>query len=258
MAGFEFAVPTLRAERAYARLLLRYVQALAKHRRCTRPTEVRYRWQDALRSTPYRHYQVLVDGDLAEIQAFCAELGVALYHYSQGVVAVTPKLRRSLLPLVIPAAFLKALLEMSEEMADMTKQVAALGAPLVLNSYIFSRTGNEAVDRQLGAFSQTLVHGRNGRLAAGVLAEQAHTASELVLKRVLNARNRGVTFAKLVSTAEENALITSAESTSLLKLKDMRRDRKHRGQPLSERRLMSVLPATIGVLHRLTAALKSA
>jgi hypothetical protein len=129
------------------------------------------------------------------------------------------------------------------------------GGPIVTNSYVFSPTGRAQVDRVMRALSQALLHGRNGQLVASVVGEQAHTASELLLKIALGATNRGYSFAKLVKSAETRGLVTHEEADELLLLKNMRRDAKHRGQPISERNLERVQRSVVGVLHRLVSLL---
>jgi hypothetical protein len=251
MADIVFDIPTHPDEREFAHHLLRYAQGLAKSRQCERATELRYRWFKRIEGRRGARYEVVIDGDFAEIQAFGAELSVAVQHYGNGIRAVTPSFRRSLMPEVFRAALYRAIVERSTDFLNITRSAIALGALIRVNSYVFAPTGKAEIDRTLGALTQALIQWRNGTLAPSVLLEQLHTCLEVLLKRVLEAPNRGASFAQLVSGAETASLVSTEESTILLRLKDIRRDAKHRGQTLSARRLQNVLAPAVAVLQRL-------
>ena len=255
MADLVFDLPTIPDERAFAHSLLRYAQVLAKHRQCSRPTELHFKWHARIPGRRGAHYEVVIDGDFAELQAFTADLSLAIHHYARGICAITPKWRRSLIPDVFRAALFRAVVERSEEFTALTRTAIGAGALVQVNSYVFSLTGKYEVDRSLGALSQALIQWRNNRLVPSVLLEQVHTALEITLKRILSASNRDTAFGQLVSSAAQAGLVSPEELATLLKVKDIRRDSKHRGQQLSDARLQTVLATTIGVLHRLAVGL---
>lgn len=255
MADVVFDLPTPPAERQFARTILRYAQQLARLRHCERPTEFRYRWCEPSPGERGGYYEVVMDGDFAELQAFSVDLSTAVHHYCNGIRAAAPTWQRSRLPEVFRAALLRAVVERSADFLHITRSATGHGALIQANSYVFAPTGKVDVDHTLGALTQALLQWRNRRLAPSVLLEQLHTGLEILFKRVLGASNRDATFAQLVVAAEERTLVSPEESARLLLLKDIRRDGKHRGQPLSERRLQQVLAPAVAVLQRLAVRL---
>lgn len=252
MAGFDFRVPVPPQDREYARVLLRYLQRLARYRPCDRPTTLRFEWCPPSQEHNYNNYRVTVDGDFAEIQALCADSIRAIYHFSQGYVAAQPKYKKSWLPEVVPLAFLKGIHEFHEGFNEIRDALGKMGVALSPNSYHFKRTGTAIVDKILGATSAALLQWRNGSAPTTVLAEQLHTACEVLSKASLSAPNRGVSFGELVAEVARRGFISSDQEGALNRLKDLRRDAKHRGQGIGEEPFASLLPNIVGAIHSLS------
>jgi hypothetical protein len=256
MAGFDFPIPVRPDERDLARAVLRHLQRAARYRPCDRPTLLRYLWSKPTAETPYHHYYVAIDGDFAEIQAFAAAAVNDCYHFGEGFIAAKPQFRRSKAAKVVAFALLKRIMEFQNEMQELVGRLGEIGAALSPNSYLFAKSGCAAVDRSCGAASVSLINWRNGREPAATLAEQLHTAAEVSLKEVISAPNRGVPFAKLVSSAREHGVLNEHQAAALHKLKDLRRDSKHRGQGVSERLLADIVSLCVSSLHNIIASLK--
>jgi hypothetical protein len=257
MAGFDFSIPLRRGQRPVARQLLRHAQHLARDRRCNRPTVLRFRFKTASAGRGCGSYEAYVDGDFAEIQAFAADLPEALDQYARGYSAARRTKSRDV-AWNISSALATATAALASEFAQLTRMVAELNAPVVVNSYIFARTNVPTIDTVLRRFTETLLHARNDRLDAAIVAEHAHTAVEAVLNRVARAGASDSAFDELIVAAEEARLITDQEARSLRSLKTMRRNAKHRGQGVRATTLKSVLGSVVGVIHRLVARIDDA
>lgn len=255
MAGFDFNVPVTPNERNYAKTLLRYIQRLAKDRLCTRPTIISFRWSKPNLKRNYHHYIVTVDGDFTEIQAFCMDISWALIHFDYGFRVGAKLKKRSLLSQVIPLSFLKALMEFNDELNALTEEMHKIGIPILPNTYLFKNTGIETVDSILGDLSVCLINWRNGKLSPNTLTEHLHTGIEILLKKTLKKTNRGYSFADLSTMAKDEGIISDDEYSALISLKNMRRDSKHRGQSVTEERLMKILEFSFPACHKLISVL---
>jgi len=199
---------------------------------------------------------VIVDGDFAEIQAFSAAAVNDCYHFGEGFVAAKPEMRRSKAAKAVAYSLLKRVLEFKEEMEELVTKLGEIGPLISPNSYLFAKTGRNGVDRAIGGASVSLINWRNGREPSGTLAEQLHTAAEVSLKELLGADNRGHSFAKLVTTAHETGALNANQAAALHKLKELRRDSKHRGQPVPPTALAGIVSQCVSSLHCIVASLK--
>lgn len=255
MAGFDFQVPVEPKERDFAAALLRYLQRLSFQRLCDRPTVVRFAWQRPSRDSNFHHYLVNVDGDFAEIQAFSVDALIAMLHFSSGYIAANSKYRNSMLPMVAPIAFFKRTHEFALDLHDFQSKVYEIGAFVTPNTYTFRQTGTQTVDHVLSDTSGMLLLWRSGHASPPMLVEQLHTAAEVALKRAIGAPNRDVTFANLVSTAEERQIISTKQATALHRLKNQRRDAKHRAQGVGARGLNETVQLVVSALHNIAVVL---
>jgi hypothetical protein len=253
MASINFIVPVIPYERSFAKALLRYLQTLSSNRQCTRPTNVKYRWKIPDKTHQIFRYEVAVEGDFAEIQSLSVDALEALQHYANGYASQGHNVRKSMLGIVVPAAFLKAIDELNDQIGKVIKFASEKGIPLSANSYIFNSYGSQQEAKMLSELKATLIHWRNGKTPPSVVAEQLHTVLEFLLKRVLLKPNNGDTFVALAVEAGKKNLLSEDERESIISLKNIRRDSKHRGVPVSKKQLLKVIFKSVGVCHRLCA-----
>ena len=256
MAGFDFIVPIRPDEREFARAALRHLQLAARNRPCDRPTIVRYLWSKPTSSIRYHHYYVSVDGDFAEIQAFSAAAVNDCYHFGRGFIAARPEMRRAKAAKAVAYSLLKRVFEFKDEMEELVTRLGEIGPFISPNSYLFAKTSRDGVDRAIGGASVSLINWRNGREPPGTLAEQLHTAAEVSLKELLGADNRGHSFAMLVTKAHESGALNTNQAAALHRLKELRRDSKHRGQSVPQSALASIVSQCVSSLHSIIASLK--
>lgn len=254
MAGIDFTVPVIPYERSFAKALLRYLQTLASSRQCVRPTVLKYKWKMPDKKHAIHRYKVTVDGDFAEIQSLSIYALEALQHYANGYINKDRNFRRSLLREVVAIALLKAVIELNDQICELVASFASTkGIPLAANSYIFKSKGSQEEDKILSDLTATLIQWRNKKSSPSVVAEQLHTVLEFLLKRTLLKSNKGSTFRSLAEEAEKMNLISQEELKSIIFLKDIRRDSKHRGIPVSQKQLLKIIVQSVGVCHRLCA-----
>jgi hypothetical protein len=233
MAGFEFEVKTSEKSRYIARMLLSFVQRLGKERQC----EVRYKWEVS------NHYLVTVDGALPCLQTLCLAVCKELFPYAQGLVSAHN--RRTALDIAyrIVGAYQVGLKEISD-----TVQTAANTFGGIPNSFFFDSGRVTHARRKLYDLTRSLLLYSEGQLVADQLAEQIHTVAELLLKKAVPSCKTGA-FSELVMTAAAEVHLPKKMEDNLLRLKDMRRDSKHRGRCISDEELSSILASLIGAIH---------
>lgn len=252
MASLEFYIPVIPNERNFAKSLLRYIQKIATNRKCTRPTVIKYIWKKPNKNRSVHRYEVTVDGDLAEIQSFCVFALESLHHYANGVKSQSPKIKDSILDKVIPGAFIKSVEEFNCEINKVIQFASDHQIPISSNTYIFQSQGSQQEQAILKDLTSALLHWRNNRIPPTLVAEHLHTSLEFLLKRIL-PRARDNSFETLVREAESSGLIIDIERDSIIQLKNMRRNSKHRGSPVSQKQLLTVINMCVGVCHRLCA-----
>jgi hypothetical protein len=253
MASLDFYIPVIPTERNFARSLLGYFRKMAAYRKCTRPTVIKFSWKKPGKNRSTHRYQVSVDGDLAEIQSLCVFALESLPHYANGIKSQNPKIKDSLLDKVIAGALIKCVEEFNDEMNKIIQYASDNRIPLSSNTYIFKSNGSQQEQKILADLTGALLHWRNDRIPPSLVTEHLHTSLEFLLKRNLHKANKGVSFETLVRDAESNGLIIALERDSLIQLKNIRRDSKHRGSPVSQKQLLTVINMCVGVCHRLCA-----
>jgi hypothetical protein len=256
MASFDFRIPVPANERGLARLLLKYLQRLVAERRCTRRTELYFRWCEPSHEVPYRSYLVAVAGDFTELQAFAFDAITALYHFGEGVIATERAKRRTTqIHRVIPIAFVKAVYEFNEDFVDLTRQLHNTGISIVPNTYIFGRVKDESVNWLLLGLTSALTAWRNDKSFAEPVVEQLHTTIEGLMRKLFNERGSRKTFKQMVGIAFSGGIITAEEYDSVLRFNVLRRNAKHRRQRVSIRKLEAELNNAVSLCHKLVSRL---
>lgn len=128
--------------------------------------------------------------------------------------------------------------------------------------YDLSRTEHPMLAARLRITEDVIVHYYFGRVGGPVLLEELHTAAELLLEELVNRRSRRMSFAQRVESARSEGLLDQPEAqadlsaegddaTLLLRLKDLRKNARHRGDPSFEPWLAENWESVTLVLERL-------
>jgi hypothetical protein len=123
-------------------------------------------------------------------------------------------------------------------------------------SYRFDVGGATDLAGSMQAFSSALVLYHNGQVAPVHLAENAHTAVETLLRRVLGRDSRGKSFEAMVRDAASRSCLTPELVAPILELKTIRRDAKHRGQGVRPEKLQQLLAPILRACHALARAVR--
>lgn len=241
MAIFDFKVHCQDRQRGLSRALLRQLQALAKNRNL----ELRFRWVN-------KHYYVTVDGSLLEMQALTPTAIPYLYGYSEAYPE--PKnlsTRRNLCDELIDS-YLAGVERISDDVHEIAEYIGGTA-----NSYRLDPGTRTHLTGPLRSFRISLVMYHNGLLAPASLAEDAHTAAELLLKAVLLRDSRPDSFEGLVKSAITAQLLQGYLEQPLLELKNLRKNAKHRGQGVSAKRLNELLPSILSACQTLASTIRN-
>ncbi len=240
MAGFDFEVEISGSQRFLVRALLRELQAFAR----ARGVSVRFR-------TNAVGYHVDVNGSLFETQAIVETSRPFLVGFATGL----PRPRGRRTRCSICERVLESFVSSVSEISTLVDQASDLfdGVPY---SYRFDIGDATDLAGSMKAFSRVLVLYHNGHLAPVHLAESAHTAIETLLRRALGRDSRGKSFEAMAHRAVKRGYLTAESVGSILELKNIRRDAKHRGQGIRPQKLERLLEPILRGCHELTRAMR--
>jgi hypothetical protein len=104
----------------------------------------------------------------------------------------------------------------------------------VPNSIVYDWGGKSHLARPLRSLTRTMIQDIQGRVSRSVALEEVHTVLDLLMASSLGRDAKRLSFAEKVGALEARGFLDASEARDLNKLKDYRRDAKHRGQGFDE------------------------
>ena len=250
MAGFNFKFPVPIEDRVYARTLLRSAQSRAKKE----ALEFRFYWRERGKGFPFNHYYVTVDGDLLSIELFTTHMLRFCDGFQEGYSAHNRKLRKSKTPTAFAGCLHWKLSEFRSSLQEISGLIREKVGPFALNSVSFIVPKASGLQKSMKALGASFTSYFLGEAASEQLAEQIHSSSEHLLRRLFPTSPR-VPFRSLLTKCRDGKYISPDQFAALLNVKSLRRNAKHRGQNISDSVLQPHLQSSIGAIHSLTAEL---
>lgn len=241
MAGFDFTVESSETERPFLRSLMRLAQRLASFH----GLKFRYRW------SPSEGYYATVDGSLPSMQAFLDPLVVGLLSHAEGATEYPYLQKRKQIARRVTGAYADGLDGMTETVEGVSAYLG--GTP---SSYSFDVGRATHLIGHLNGLTNALTLYHQGRLRPHQIAEDLHTCLEMLLREVLGSDAEERSFEEKVHLAVQSRLLDRRLVGPIIKLKNHRRDAKHRGQGISCELVDSLLPSALSAVHRLTRLLR--
>jgi hypothetical protein len=252
MATIVFYTPVKPDEKALAHALLVFWQRIAREHSLS----LVFHWQKPHKDKNYHHYHVTITGSLTAAQVFLNTIMGISQAFVTGYVAADKKNSKTLLGTVFPLCYTKALLEFTEDIGKVVDYCAAKGIRIEPNSYFFDTQNVPDLGPTLNALSKSIILYTSNQIGSEQLAEQAHTATELLLKTSLSATDRK-TYAELVLDAHDKGLITDKEKYALIGLKNYRRGSKHHGKQVPDEIMASYIQPIVSASQGLIAQIRS-
>ncbi len=243
MAGFDFEVDAPSVDRPFLRSLFRLAQRLAH----LRGLKLQYSW------VPVGVYHSTVDGSLVSMQSFLEPLVIGLLSYAEGATEAGSAEHRKMMAKRLTGAYADGLDGVSEAVEGISEVFG--GTP---NSLSFDIENATHLKGHLDGFTNALSLYHQGRIKPHQIAEEAHTALELLMKEVLGSDAKGESFAGMAHLVGEKQYVEPHLVGPIIRLKNHRRGAKHKGQGVSYRVMDEVLPAALAASHRLTRIVRRA
>lgn len=241
MAGFDFYEKYASDTEPLLRALLRKLQ------RVCRAYELEVHFTHERRS---ERYYVTVDGPLPMMQASAMALATVLPAFADGYNTPSDGRRRSRLAGRLTRNYWRHVLRMGEMVFDVTDRVG--GVP---TSFVFDTDHHDDdLNDRMWSLSRTLIAYENGEVGPAQIVEEVHTGLEWLLQRALgNSRAKRMTYAQMLQAMRDCSVIDPPTYEAALRMKDIRRDAKHRGKAAGRESVNEVLPASLAACHRLLA-----
>ena len=238
VAGFDFTVSCSETHKPLLRGLLRLVQRLVKDY----DLELTYSWDNG-------EYYVWLDGRPIDMQA---SLQIVL-PYARGFAEGYSEPGRLRDRMRTCERFISAY---TESIMKMSERIAKLAADFggIPHSYLFEVGQKTHLEGPMNDFTRALILAHNNRLSGAQLLETAHTTLELLMKSAIELKDSP--FETLVHNCAEKKLINPNLVPDLLKLKNHRKNAKHRGQGIRSDAAWQLVTTAIDASHMLLAAIR--
>lgn len=242
MAGFDFHVPKHAMGETLQRGLLRLIQSEA------RDLGLQFRFR-----SEGRDLWGALDGSLPLMYALRAYLEDDFPTYVAAASAPPDLQQRRRIARALLRAFDEGLEGITEAIHD---EIAPMigGVP---NSIVFDDGSKSHVARLLRALTRTLILDMQGRVSRHTAVEETHTVLENLLRTLLGRGARNSSFAQMVDEAASRSYLSEAEAVGVKRLKDVRRDSKHRGQQSDEGETGRLLQVSVTVIQKLLARIRA-
>jgi hypothetical protein len=262
VAGFDLTVPIPTGERQFASILLRSVQ-----RRATAyGIQLRYGWNKQRRAkaqgidlqyqwSRYNHYHVQIDGNLMQIELFCADLQLFCEAFGMGYNAATNTLRDSITPTAVAGFIIIALRDFHKNLGQFGDLLSSKGLHFSLGSAYFDLPARTGLSKSTKSLTNAIVAYHDGRSNSEQLAEQLHTTSEHLMRKIVPA-SKDLTYAQLTDRMVAMDRISREQSNALLAIKKLRRGSKHQGQNIRDSTLKTHLNSVVAAVHTMVAFLR--
>ena len=236
MAEFDFDIDIASSERPFLQSLLRLAQRLSN----LRGLKLRYRWSSE--ST----YRCTVDGSLPSMQAFLDPLVYGLLSYVEGATKYGTANYRKTMARRLSKAYAEGLDEMSEFVNECSVMFKCTP-----NSLSFDVGTASQLRGHLDGFTNFLSLYQQGKIKPYQIAEEAHTALELLMGQVLGQDAKNKSFAQMVDLVVQKQYLKPDLEVPIIRLKNHRRGSKHKGQEISYQDIDELLPAILEASHQL-------
>jgi hypothetical protein len=246
MAGFDFWVHTPTRRRVLTRNLLFFIQRLGAERGCF----IRFRWETTNR------YYVTADGKLPDLQSLGQIMLDNLVSFAEGHSGPPGPSERARLAERVGMAYLERLIEFSEDLQGLVDSFGKERIHAVPNSFIFDVGNATHLKGKIRNLTHSLLSYREGRMAPDQIGEDCHTVIELLLKAAVPC-DGPMTFAGLVERAHEANYFNDKARNALIRLKDLRRESKHRGQSITPDEMDGLILDVVPTIHSLTKIIRN-
>jgi hypothetical protein len=239
VAGFDFTVAKHPVGEGLQRGLLRLIQS------DSRDLGLKFRFK-----TVGDEFYGVLDGPLPLMYGLRAYMGEDFWTYVGAARQPADRRQRVRIAKALLRAFdggLKGITEMMDEVAEMMG-----GVP---NSILFDPGPKTDLAHLLRALTRTLMLDIQGRVSKTTVVEETHTALENVL-RVLTSRK--LSFAEMVDVAVARDYLSNEEAADVIRLKDVRREAKHRAEPPDDDEAGRLIVAGVTALQQLLVHVRAA
>ena len=242
MAGFDFHVPKHATGETLQRGLLRLTQSEARDL----GLQFRYRSEGG-------DFWGEFDGPLTLMYALQASLEDDFPTYVAAASAPPDRQQRRRIARALLCAFDEGLQRITDAIH---KEIApALGG--VPNSVVFDDGSTSHLAHLLRSLTRTLILDMQGRVSRQTAVEETHTVLENLLRPLLGRTARNWSFAEMVDEAALRGHLSEMEARDVKRLKDVRREAKHRGQQPDEAETGRLLSVSITVIQKLLARIRA-
>lgn len=251
MAGFVFAVPVPVEDRIYAAALLRYVKRRAdKH-----SVAFNFAWNAKPKQFLFNHYYISINGDLILVEIFTRHMIDYCDGFSEGYKASDSTFKKSLTPTAFAGSLYIALERFHKKIEGISDLLRSEVGPFNLSSITFKAPKASGLQKSMTALTECFLGYFSNRATSEQVAEQIHSSSEHLMRKLID-NSAKLTYAQLVDSAKKSSLISIDHATSLIIVKNLRRNSKHRAQNISEEKLGKHFQQVIGATHSLLSVLR--
>ena len=187
------------------------------------------------------------------MQAFIEPLLAGLLAYAEGAIEHGSAIHRRKVARRLTGGYAEGLDRISESIEHISERLGATP-----NSISFDIGAATHLRGHLDGFTNALSLYLQGRLKPHQVAEEAHTALEILMKEALGSASHGQSFAAMVRLAAARDYFPTRIEGPLISLKDYRRSAKHKGQGISHQVIDRLLPPVLEASHQLTRIIRRA